>query len=72
MHLRYLCKRIAARFPRLPIVAGMWTLDLEQEELAKHLPVLTGVHVVTSLCDARARVRQLAGPARLEREPVAG
>jgi predicted PurR-regulated permease PerM len=72
MHVRYLCKRIAARFPRLPIVAGMWTLDLEQEELAKRLPALAGVHVVTTLHDARAWVRQLAGPVRIEREPVAG
>ncbi len=60
MHVRYLCKRIAARFPRLPIVAGMWTPELETQELADRLPIPAGVHVVASLSEARTQVRKLA------------
>jgi predicted PurR-regulated permease PerM len=67
MHVRYICKRIAGRFPRLPIVAGMWTLDLETQELADRLPILAGVHVVTSLGEARTQVRQLAESVRIQR-----
>lgn len=68
MHVRYLCKRIAGRFPRLPIVAGMWTLDLENQEFADRLPILAGVHVVVSMGEARTRVRQLAESVRIQRE----
>jgi len=69
MHVRALCKRIASRWPRLPIVAGMWTLELEAPDLAERLPILAGVHVVTSLADARAYLGELAEAARRERGP---
>jgi hypothetical protein len=59
MHVRYLCKRIAARFPKLPILAGMWTLEVGNHELADLLPILGGVQVVTSLGEARIQVRQV-------------
>jgi hypothetical protein len=68
MHVRYLCKRIASRFPTLPIVAGMWTLELETQELADRLPILAGVHVVSSLGEARIHVRQFAESVRIQRE----
>ena len=73
MHVRYLCKRIAQCFPRLPILAGMWTLELEKQELTERLPILAGIHVVTFLRDARIQVRQLAEATRIERvaDPVA-
>ena len=72
MHVRYLCKRIAGRDPRLPIVAGMWTLEPETEGVPVLLPLLAGVHVVTSLCEARTRVRQLAESVRLRHEAGLG
>jgi predicted PurR-regulated permease PerM len=68
MHVRYLCKRIAGRYPDLPIVAGMWTLDLEAAEVTDRLRILEGVHVVASLGEARRLVRELTGPARIRRE----
>jgi predicted PurR-regulated permease PerM len=67
LNVRYLCKRIAARFPSLPIVAGMWTLDVENSELAERLPILAGVHVVASLGEARTQVHQLAESVRIQR-----
>jgi hypothetical protein len=60
MHVRHLCKRIGARFPKLPIVAGVWTVDFESQEFAERLPILEGVHVVASLGEARTHVRQIA------------
>lgn len=78
MHVRYLCKRIAGRFPKLPILVGMWTRGAEDQDVRDHLPIVPGVMVVASLGEARVQVRQLAEAARLQREaaedvgPVAG
>jgi len=66
MHVRYLCKRIVGRFPGLPIVAGMWTLEFAVEE-ADPLPDLPGAHVVASLGEARIHVRQLGEAVRVQR-----
>ncbi|TAJ19133.1 MAG: hypothetical protein EPO68_06745, partial [Planctomycetota bacterium] len=60
LHVRYLCKRIAAQFPGLPIIAGMWTLELDAKWLADPLVNLPGLQVVSSLRDARLQVRQAA------------
>jgi len=67
MHVRYLCKRIAQRYPKLPVVAGLWTLDLGKQELSERLPILAGLQLVTSLREARILVCQLAEAKRLER-----
>ena len=67
IHMRALCKRIAARFPNLPIVAGMWTLEQETKEQADRLPIPAGVLVVTSFADARAKVDELAASRRAQR-----
>ncbi|MCY3002838.1 MAG: AI-2E family transporter [Planctomycetota bacterium] len=58
MHLRYLCKRLKSRYPDLPIIAGVWTLEPEAQALVAVTAVLPGVSVVTSLREARERVRQ--------------
>jgi predicted PurR-regulated permease PerM len=68
MHVRYLCKRIAGRFPGMPIVAGMWNLRREDQEHVDRLPILEGVHVVSSLGEARTEVRQLAESVRIQRD----
>ncbi|MFN0007885.1 MAG: AI-2E family transporter [Planctomycetota bacterium] len=68
MHVRYLCKRIAGRFPKLPIVVGLWTPDAEVDETPERPPIVPDVHVVASLGEARMQVRQLAESARLQRE----
>jgi predicted PurR-regulated permease PerM len=70
MHVRYLCKRIAGRFPKLPVVVGLWTQELENQTLADRFPILAGVHVVASLGAARTQVQQLAASARIQRDAV--
>ncbi len=64
IHVRQLCKRIAARFPNLPIVAGIWTLDLEGQEQGERLPIPAGVQVVTSFAAARSKVHELGDSRR--------
>ncbi|MBK7644432.1 MAG: AI-2E family transporter [Planctomycetes bacterium] len=71
LHVRYLCKRIAQRFPRMPIIAGMWSLEDNEHAPEVRPAILAGVHVVNSLREARLRVRQLAETARAERAPAA-
>jgi predicted PurR-regulated permease PerM len=64
IYLRYLCKQIAARHPRLPIIVGMWTLDPGASEAADPASLPAGVHKVRLLAEARSLVRELAEPAR--------
>ncbi len=70
IHVRQLCKRIAARFPNLPIVAGMWTLELDSQEQGDRLPIPAGVQVVTSFAAARSKVCELAASRRAARMPA--
>ncbi len=67
MHVRYLCKRIARRFPQMPIIAGLWALEPEAPGLPERLPILAGIHLVTSLHEARIRVQELAETTRIGR-----
>jgi predicted PurR-regulated permease PerM len=60
LHVRYLCKRIAQRFPELPLVAGMWTLELGTQGLDERVALPASVHPVASLSAARTEVRRLA------------
>ena len=68
MHVRYLCKRIAGRFPKLPIVVGKWAPVADEQEVPDVPPTLPGVQVVASLTEAREHIRQLAESARLQRD----
>ncbi len=71
LHLRYLCKRLRARFPDLPIVVGWWGAD-GGDEAARDAMVAAGADRVTvSLADACAQLQELAllQPAP---EPTAG
>jgi hypothetical protein len=67
MHVRYLYKRITGRYPRLPIVAGMRTLDLENQELADRLPIIASDRVAASLGEVRTEVCRLTESARIGR-----
>ena len=54
---RYLCKKLRARFPTLPIVVGCWS-DTEAETLARlHLDSLT--QVSTTLTKTRQQIMQV-------------
>ncbi len=60
LHLRYLCKRLRARFPDLPIVVGWWGAD-GGDEAARDAMVAAGADRVTvSLADACAQLQELA------------
>jgi hypothetical protein len=60
LHLRYLCKRLRARFPDLPIVVGWWGAD-GGDEAARDAMVAAGADRVTvSLADASAQLQELA------------
>ena len=67
LHLRYLCKRMRARFPDLPIVVGWWGAD-GGDEAARDAMVAGGADRVTvTLDDACAQLQELT---QLERSPV--
>ena len=60
LHLRYLCKRLRARFPDLPIVVGWWGAD-GGDEAARDAMVAAGADRVTvGLADASAQLQELA------------
>lgn len=68
LHVRYLCKRIAARHPALPIVVGLWGQPLDGPGVAEHIPRFDTVQAVSSLADAAPLVRRLALTRRTHRE----
>jgi AI-2E family transporter/B12 binding protein len=60
LHLRYLCKRVRARFPDLPIVVGWWGAD-GGDEAARDAMVAAGADRVTvTIADACAQLQELA------------
>ncbi len=71
LHLRYLCKRLRARFPDLPIVVGWWGAD-GGDEAAREAMVAAGADRVTaSLADACAQLQELASLQRGPRSTAA-
>ena len=59
LHLRYLCKRLRARFPDLPIVVGWWDTD-GGDEAARDAMVAAGADRVTvTLGDACVQLQEL-------------
>ena len=60
LHLRYLCKRLRARFPDLPIVVGWWGAD-GGDEAAHDAMVAAGADRVTvTLGDACVQLQELS------------
>ncbi len=57
--VRYLGKRLAERFPALPVIVGIWTSELEEKRIRSRLPKEGEFHVATSLGQARAQARQI-------------
>jgi hypothetical protein len=67
LHLRYLCKRLRARFPDLPIVVGWWGAD-GGDERAREAMVMAGADRVTvTLADACAQIEELTRLTRTTR-----
>lgn len=49
MHTRVLCKRLRARFPQLPLVAGLWVSEEHAMGAKRYAGMVEGVSVDTSL-----------------------
>src|SRR5262249_4584280 len=63
---RYLCKRLRARFPELPVLVGRWGLTENQDQARKRLLAAGATDVAFTLDASRAQVMpivQLAGHA---------
>jgi hypothetical protein len=69
LHLRYLCKRVRARFPDLPIALGWWGADVDAASRAALLAAGAD-RLATTIGETCAQVQELV---RLERptEPTA-
>jgi hypothetical protein len=62
MHARHLCRHIRGRFPKVPVVVGLWNA---QGDLTKAKTRISGgatTHVVTTLAEAQEQVRLLIQP----------
>ena len=66
-HSRYLCKRLSARFPKLPAVVGLWTSKADPKKSLDRLPCDGPLHLVTSVTAAIAEIHQLVQPLLLQR-----
>ncbi len=68
LHARYMCKRVRARFPDMPIVVGVWIQSTEPQAALQRLQAMPNVRVVTTLPQAVDQIRALAAlaPARVD------
>jgi hypothetical protein len=69
LQLRYVCKRLRARFPELPIVVGWWGGDGGPESVQSALVAAGADRVNVSLAEAAAQVHELASVRRGEDRP---
>jgi len=58
---RYLCKRLRAAFPELPILVGRWSSDEDAEQIRTLLMAAGATEVGFSLMDTRRLTLQYAG-----------
>jgi predicted PurR-regulated permease PerM len=66
-HSRYLSKRLHAKFPELPTVAGLWTSKSDPKESLERLARDGRVSLVTSVGAAIAEIHQMIQPLLLGR-----
>ena len=62
MHARHLCRRVRSRFPKVPVVVGLWNA---QGDLTKAKTRIGGgptTHVLATLAEAQEQVRLLIQP----------
>jgi hypothetical protein len=65
---RYLCKRLRARFPTLPIIVGCWGDTTDETEILARLRLDSRTQVGTTLTKTRQQIMQVP-PAQMP--PVA-
>jgi hypothetical protein len=67
-HVRYICKRLAAKFPDMPIIVGVWGSTLDVEKAHDRLPEHRSLHFVKSLKETVDCAQQLIEGLRLKSE----
>jgi predicted PurR-regulated permease PerM len=65
-HVRYICKRLAARAPGMPLIVGVWGSNLDARKAADRLPEVGSLTFVTSLKGAVDRAQELLEELRLK------
>jgi hypothetical protein len=60
MHARHLCKRLRSRFPKTPLVVGLWDAQGDLNKAKERIGC--GAIVVITLADAQEQVRLLSEP----------
>jgi predicted PurR-regulated permease PerM len=68
LHVRYLCKRLGARFPQATLVVGLWNTRADTRRIRERLRCTGDVRVVITFADALEQIR-LAMQSRLLRTP---
>jgi hypothetical protein len=58
LHARYLLKRVAARYPDLKVILGVWG-NSKQASAVDAAHAASDAHVVTTLAEAREELGQL-------------
>jgi hypothetical protein len=66
LHAGYLCKRMKARFPKIPILVGIWNAPKEWN-VEERLKSAGCDEVVTTTVDGLEQVRELIQPHLLEK-----
>ena len=62
IHARYLCKKMRARFPELPIVVGLWDAQGDLQKSIERLVAVGAAKVVGSAAEALRELTQLRQP----------
>lgn len=68
MHARALCKRLRGRVPEGHLVVGLWHAQEDLNKAKERIGCGDHVHVVATLADAQAQIRQLIQPLLLAAE----
>jgi methylmalonyl-CoA mutase cobalamin-binding subunit len=61
-HARYLCKRLNARYPEVPLVVGLWNARGDMIKARERIGCGSTVRIATSLSGALEEIRALAQP----------
>jgi hypothetical protein len=62
MHARRLCKHVRGRFPKVPVVVGLWNAQGDLSKVKIRIGGGATTHVVATLAEAQEQVRLLIEP----------
>ncbi len=62
MHARHLCKHLRGRFPKIPVVVGLWNAQSDLTKVKTRIGGSAATHVVATLAEAQEQVRLLIEP----------